>query len=227
MKQAVDPLAQLTEIRAIMERSSRFISLSGLSGIGAGVVALAGAGFGHWYLHTQFEQVTGSTQPYGSSIASSSGFVELMEGSAQARLSTLPFLLALAGGIIVLALLVATYFTQRRAKHDGRSLKDPVLRRLFWSMAIPLVAGGLFCVQLYLRGAAGLVVPAMLLFYGLALLNASKYTLDEIKLLGFTVIGIGLVASLLPSYAFLFFALGFGVGHIAYGLLMYNRYERN
>lgn len=211
MKPAVDPLAQLAEIRTIMERSSRFISLSGLSGVGAGLVALAGAGFGHWYLRTQ----------YGPG-----GFVRLMEGSEEMRRSTLPFLLGLAVVVILLALLVATYFTRRRARHDGRSMWDAVVRRLFWSMAVPLVAGGLFCLQLYLRGAAGLVVPAMLIFYGLALLNASKYTLDEIRLLGYTVLGVGLVATLLPNWAFVFFAIGFGLCHVGYGLLMYNRYER-
>lgn len=229
MKPAVDPLAQLAEIRTIMERSSRFISLSGLSGVGAGVVALLGAGFGHWYLHTQFAGPgAASSNPYESSstFGNSSGFVQLMEGSAEARLSTLPFLLGLALGIIVLAGLVAIYFTQRRSRNAGRSLWDPVVRRLFWSMAIPLVAGGLFCLKLYLHGAAGLVVPAMLLFYGLALLNASKYTLAEIRLLGLSVMVVGLVAMLFPDWAFLFFAIGFGLCHIGYGLLMYNRYER-
>ncbi|GAA4375846.1 hypothetical protein [Hymenobacter koreensis] len=224
MKPAVDPLAQLTEIRAIMERSSRFISLSGLSGIGAGVVALAGAAFGHWYLHTQFRGTGGEV--YGNSIGEASGFVQLMEGSEADRLATLPFLLGLALGTVLLALAVAFWFTRRRAQQDGRSLWDGVARRLFWSLALPLVAGGLFCIQLYVRGAAGLVVPAMLLFYGMALLNASKYTVDEIKLLGYSLLALGLVASLLPNYAFLFFALGFGLGHIGYGLLMYNRYER-
>ncbi|KAA9338381.1 hypothetical protein F0P96_05980 [Hymenobacter busanensis] len=211
MKPAVDPLAQLTEIRSIMERSSRFISLSGLSGIGAGVVALAGAAFGHWYL----------TSHYGEG-----GFVRLMEGSTEARASTLPFLLGLAVGTVLLAFAVAFWFTRRRALQDGRTLWDGAARRLFWSLAVPLVVGGLFCIQLYVRGAAGLVVPAMLVFYGMALLNASKYTLDEIKLLAYTMLLLGLVASLLPNYAFLFFALGFGLGHIGYGLLMYNRYER-
>ncbi|MCC2546921.1 hypothetical protein LJY25_10735 [Hymenobacter sp. BT175] len=225
MKPAVDPLAQLTEIRAIMERSSRFISLSGLSGVGAGVVALAGAAFGHWYLHNQFEGA-GRGGEYGSSVVDASGFVRLMEGSEADRLATLPFLLALAVGIAALATVVAFWFTRRRARREGLPLWGAVSRRLFWSMAVPLVVGGLFCIQLYLRGAAGLVVPAMLLFYGLALLNASKYTVDEIKLLGISLLALGLVAGLLPNYAFLFFALGFGFGHIGYGLIMYNRYER-
>ncbi|MBC6990632.1 hypothetical protein [Hymenobacter sp. BT491] len=211
MKPATDPLAQLTEIRAIMERSSRFISLSGLSGVGAGIVALAGDAVGYWRLRTQYGE---------------GGYVRLLEGSQQDRIATLPFLLGLAAAVIVVALGVAIYFTRRRAKQEGAPLWSALGRRLALSLAIPLVAGGLFCLQLYMHGAAGLVVPAMLLFYGLALLNGSKYTLDEIRLLGLTEIALGLVASLLPGLGLLFFALGFGLGHIGYGLLMYNRYER-
>jgi len=208
----MDPLAQLTEIRTIMERSSRFISLSGLSGVGAGVVALAGVAVGQWYLHTH----------YGDD-----GLAQLMNGGANGRLAALPFLLLLASLMVLLALGVAFFFTQRRARQDGTALWGALGRRLALSLAIPLVAGGLYCLMLYLRGGAGLVIPGMLLFYGLALLNASKYTLDEIRWLGLTQIGLGLVATLFPAWGLLFFALGFGLGHIGYGLLMYNRYERS
>lgn len=194
-----------------MERSSRFISLSGLSGVGAGVVALAGVGAGYYYLQTHYGE---------------GGFARLLNTSEGGRLAALPFLLGLAAMIILLALGVAFFFTQRRARRDGTALWSPLGRRLALSLAVPLVAGGLFCLVLYLRGAAGLVVPGMLLFYGLALLNASKFTLDEIRLLGLTEIGLGLVATLFPSLGLLFFALGFGLCHIGYGLLMYNRYER-
>lgn len=212
MKPVTDPLAQLTEIRAIMERSSRFISLSGLSGVGAGVVALAGVAVGNWYLNEQYGE---------------GGFMRLMNSSYGNRLEALPFLLGLAAVIITLALGVAFYFTRRRARQHGMTLWGPLGRRLALSLAIPLVAGGLFCLMLYLRGAAGLVIPGMLLFYGLALLNASKYTLDEIRWLGLTQIGLGLLATLLPVWGLVFFALGFGLCHIGYGLLMYNRYERS
>lgn len=211
MKPATDPLAQLTEIRAIMERSSRFLSLSGLSGVGAGIVALVGAGVGHFYLQKQ----------YGPN-----GFLRLVDASAPERQQALPFLLGLAVAMIVLALVVALYFTRRRAVHEGRQLWDAPARRLLLSLAVPLVVGGLFSLALYLRGAASFVVPGMLIFYGLALLNASKYTLDEIRMLGLTQLVLGLLALVLPGWGLIFFAAGFGLGHIGYGLLMYNRYER-
>jgi len=205
-----DPLAQLTEIRAIMERSSRFLSLSGLSGVGAGVVALVGAATGHFYLQSQYPD----------------GYLRLMQASEEERRAALPFLLLLAGAMIGVALLAAFYFTQRRLRHDGQPLWSGPARRLVASLAVPLVAGGLFCLRLFLGGDAAMVVPGLLVFYGLALLNASKYTLDEIRWLGLTQIGLGLVCLLLPGWGLIFFALGFGFGHIGYGLLMYNRYER-
>ena len=219
MKSAPDPVAQLTEIRAIMERSSRFISLSGLSGVGAGVVALAGAAAGHGYLRAHY-----ATQGYGG--PQNDGFGQLMVSPAATRLAALPFLLGLAAAVILVALAVAFFFTRRRARQQGRPLWSALGRRLILSLAIPLAAGGLFCLALYLQGSAGLVVAALLLFYGLALLNASKYTLDEIRWLGLTEIGLGLVAVLFPAAGLAFFAAGFGLCHIGYGLLMYNRYER-
>jgi hypothetical protein len=215
MKPAVDPLAQLTEIRAIMERSSRFISLSGLSGVGAGVVALVGVGVGYWFLQREYGSIYGP-----------SGFLRLLASTEQERWLVLPYLLLLAAGMIATALAVATFFTLRRTRRAGQPLWTALGRRLALSLAVPLVAGGLFCIALFLRGAVSLVVPGLLLFYGLALLNASKYTLDEIRWLGLTQIVLGLVAVLLPGAGLLLFALGFGLGHIGYGLLMYNRYER-
>ena len=205
-----DPLAQLTEIRAIMERSSRFLSLSGLSGVGAGVVALVGAVVGHFYLQSYY----------------SDGYLHLMQGSAQERRAALPFLLLLAGAMIAAALLVAFYFTQRRTRSSGQQLWSAPARRLAAALAVPLVAGGLFCLRLFMGGDAAMVVPGLLVFYGLALLNASKFTLDEIRWLGLTQIGLGLVCMLLPGLGLIIFALGFGLGHIGYGLVMYNRYER-
>ncbi len=205
-----DPLAQLTEIRAIMERSSRFLSLSGLSGVGAGLVALTGAAAGHFYLQSHYPD----------------GFLQLVRGSYEERWAALPFLLLLAGVVIGAALLLAFYFTQRRTHSSGQRLWSAPARRLAVALAVPLVAGGLFCLRLYLGGDAALVVPGLLVFYGLALLNASKFTLDEIRWLGLTQIGLGLAAMLVPGWGLIFFALGFGLGHIGYGLLMYNRYER-
>lgn len=212
MQPEVDPLAQLTEIRAIMERSSRFLSLSGLAGVGAGVVALIGAGVAHVALQRELGL---------------GGFAQLAAGVGEAdRRAALPLLVGLAGVMIAAGLLVALFFTRRRAARTGQSLWGSAAQRLALSLAAPLGAGGLFALALYQQGATGLVVPALLLFYGLALLSASKYTHDEVRSLGYVQVALGLVGLLLPTLGLWLFAAGFGVAHIGYGLLMFNRHER-
>ena len=113
----------------------------------------------------------------------------------------------------------------RRARRTGQGLWDPSAKRLAWNLAIPLVVGGLFCLSLLWHGAVALVAPATLVFYGLALLNASKYTLDEIRWLGLSEVVLGLLATSWPGAGLMFWALGFGVLHILYGGLMWYRHE--
>ena len=51
MKNETDYLRDIGEIRSLMERSSKFISLSGWAGIFAGIYALAGVYVAINYLH--------------------------------------------------------------------------------------------------------------------------------------------------------------------------------
>lgn len=207
MNQQHEQLATLHEIRSIMDRSSRFISLSGLSGIAAGVVALGGAALVKWYLERH-------------NIAYASDFSLLLQQDA------LLFLVAVAIGVLVLALGAAIYFTNRSSKKANQKLWDSKSQRLLLNLAIPLAAGGLFCVVLLLHGLVYLVAPAMLVFYGLALVNGSKYTLGDIRYLGFFEIVLGLLAGVYIGYGLLAWTIGFGVLHVVYGTLMYFKYER-
>jgi hypothetical protein len=202
-----DPLKNLADIRSMMERSSKFISLSGLSGIFAGIVALMGAGAVLWYV--------------GGSIDGADQIARMRIRQTE----HIWFFATDAFVVLMLALSAAVYFTTRRARQKGHKIWDATTRRLVINLAIPLVTGGLFCLAL-LEHAPILVAPATLVFYGLALVNASKYTLDDIRYLGYSEIMIGLVAALFAGYGLLFWALGFGVMHIVYGGLMYHKYER-
>jgi hypothetical protein len=101
----------------------------------------------------------------------------------------------------------------------------PVSKRLLISMLIPLVTGGIFIIILYIQNQWMLVVPAMLLFYGLALVNASKFTYSEVFYLGLIEILTGLLCTIFPVYGLVFWCFGFGLLHIGYGLTMYRKYE--
>ena len=128
--------------------------------------------------------------------------------------------------VLVASIVVGLILTWRSAKKNGQTIWDATAKRMLINLMIPLVTGGFFCMILLIHGLIGLVAPVTLIFYGLALINGSKYTLDDIRYLGICEIILGLLASIFIGYGLLFWAIGFGVLHIVYGLLMYNKYER-
>jgi hypothetical protein len=197
-------LEDLREIRSLMERSARFISLSGLSGICAGIFALLGA-FLTWQ---HFHLTSFNSEP--------------IYRGAQENLS---FMTLVASAVLLLSVLGGILFTSRNAKKKGQKFWDVNSQHLVINLALPLIAGGLFCFMLLYR-APELVPAAMLIFYGLALLNASKFTLPDIRYLGISEIILGLICGMFTGYGLLFWALGFGILHIVYGAVMYYRYER-
>jgi hypothetical protein len=210
LNQPHDSLQEVKDIRRLMERSSRFISLSGLSGVAAGVFALVGAYIARYVI---FENYYGE---YNARLHfRGSDFTALINQ-----------LLALAAAVFAAAFLSAFYFTWRKSNKQGRPLWDYTSRRLFWNMIIPLVAGGLFILGMLRLDEWRFVAPACLIFYGVALVNASKYTLTDIRYLGYCQIIVGLLNMLWIGYGLYFWALGFGILHIIYGVVMWWKYER-
>lgn len=203
-------LRQLSDIKQMMERSSRFISLSGLSGVSAGVAALLGTLAAYLYFdknlfEPNFLQIVNSRQSYPD--------FEL-------------FFLLDAAAVLVVAFSCAAFFTIRKSKRDGVPLWGATSKRLLVNLLIPLVAGGFFCLMLYIHRDIYLIAPATLLFYGLSLLNASRYTVHDIRYLGISEIILGLLASYFIGYGLLFWTVGFGLLHIIYGGMIYFKYER-
>lgn len=216
MEQKNEHLKSISEIRSIMERSTQFISLSGLSGVFAGITALLGALaiflFSHGYLKGSFDHEV----MYGDE-----GIVKLTEQTDFIR-----FIIITGCIVLVVALSGAYYFTHRNAKRKAQNVWNSSAKRMLLNLFIPLITGGIFCLILIRHDLFYLVAPATLIFYGLALVNASKYTVTDIRYLGFMEIVLGLIASLWTGYGLIFWAIGFGLLHIIYGLLMYLKYER-
>jgi uncharacterized membrane protein YidH (DUF202 family) len=208
MKEEKDYIRDIADIRSMMERSSKFLSLSGWAGIMAGIYALAGA-----FIAFQFLDFN----PGG--IDSNS----VLPGSVPAGLSGL-ILLAIA--VLILATGTAFFLSYRKAIKKGEKIWNPTTRRLLITMAVPLFTGGLLILVLLIEGLIGLIAPFTLLFYGLALYNAGRFTYDEVKILGFIQIGLGLISSYFVEYGLVIWAFGFGVVHIIYGIYMHYRYEK-
>ena len=214
MESQKEQLEAISEIRSLMERSSRFISLSGLSGVFAGIFALIGAALVYQYL--EINPFDGQRTYYVAK-----------PNAEKWGLDYITFFLLDAGSVLLLAISTGILLTVRKARKKGQRVWDKLSQRLVISALIPLATGGIFCLILLKHGQFGLVAPATLIFYGLGLVNASKYTLHDIFYLGLTEIGIGLVGLIFLGYGLEFWVLGFGIMHIFYGALMYYKYERN
>jgi hypothetical protein len=207
MKEIKEYEKDIASIRTMMERSAKFISLSGLSGVLAGIYALVGAASAYYTVHyprSPFDYRTYS----------------IRESDAIWKL------LGIAAVVLVASIGTGLWFSQRKAKKHGVQLWGPVSKTLMINLAIPLVSGGLFILVMLYTGHFGLAAPASLIFYGIALIHGSSNTFDEIRYLGFCEILLGLISALYPGFGLVFWAIGFGVLHIVYGSIMYNKYDK-
>lgn len=201
-------LDALKDIKQMMERSSRFISLSGLSGIAAGACALVGA----WFANNTIEQ-SGIKSDYDrlSSVHESLG-------QALIQIAVITFFAAF---------LLSFLFTYLRSRKTNTPLWGTTSKRLLINVAVPMIAGGIYLLKMVQSGIIGLIAPGCLIFYGLSLLNASKYTLKEIKYLGYCEIILGIINLWWIGNGIYFWTIGFGILHIIYGFVMWWKYERN
>lgn len=216
MENEKQQLEALQDIRKMMQESSKFLSLSGLSGIFAGIYALIGAYLGY-----------NEISKAGSGVDSYRGMESSNEYSESYELLKFKIIF-ICGAVLFLSLLTAFIFTSQKAKKNNEKLFDRTSKKVLWNMLVPLSAGGLFCLILLYHGSDFflLISPIMLLFYGMALINSSKFVMHDIKILGYLEIILGLAACLFLGYGILFWALGFGVLHIIYGAYMWFKFDR-
>lgn len=211
MKTNNHPNEDLRHIRQMMEASTKFLSLSGLSGIAVGSFALAGAAIAYFYI------LKGGTLQYNE-------FLQVLNQNHPIHFRSAMLLNALF--VLSGALLSAWYLSYRTSRKRKMKFWTPSAQKMVWSLFSVLSVGGVFCLLLMYHGYFKLIAASMLLFYGMALLNASKYSKQNISILAYTQMTIGLLATFFHNYGLLLWTLGFGVVHIVYGTAMYFKYDR-
>jgi hypothetical protein len=204
MKDEKDYNRDIAEIRSMMERSSKFMSLTGWAGIMAGVYALAGA-----YIAWKVFDFNPDRLQYASE--SGSGFLNVF---------------LLAGLVLVLAIGTAIFDSFLKSKKRGEKAWNAISRKLLANISAPLLAGGILIIILISNGLIGLVMPLTLIFYGLALFNAGNFTYGVVKTLGTVQMTLGLISCYFIEYELIIWAVGFGLVHIVYGIYMHYKYER-
>ena len=211
MDQQQEQIDSIKAIRSMMERSSRFLSLSGLSGVIVGILAIVGVIVAYAFL--------------GLSLNQPGYYHKLVNADGSLNFQVYSFLLTELVLLLIIALATAIYLSMRKATARAIPIWDATAKRLVMNMAVPLLTGAMFCIILLDHGYISLIIPSTILFYGLAIYNASKYTLHDIRSLGIIEILLGLAAAYYVEYALLFWGIGFGVLHIVYGLYIYFKYD--
>lgn len=212
MNKQEEQLAAISDIRSIMEKSTRFLSLSGLAGVIIGLLAIAGIATTYCYLGLHFL---------------STGYYKLAfheDGTPNVLVYT--FFLTNFGIVLLLSIISGIIMSYLKAKKLKLIIWDATAKRLIINIAIPLFAGGLYALILLYHQHIALIAPVTLIFYGLALINASRYTINDIRYLGIIEVVVGLLASLFIDYGLLFWAFGFGILHVVYGIVIYLKHEQ-
>ena len=208
MKTEEEYIKDLSEIRHMMEKSTKFLSLAGWSGILAGMYGLAGTFVVYRFFDLESIEVN------------------YISGTGPDFWADVFKLITVASIILLLAIGTVIFLSIKKAKKNNEMLWNATTRRLVLNMAIPLFTGGVFILILIAKGIFGLTMPLTLIFYGLSLVNASRFTFDELRYMGILEIVLGILSTWFINYSLLFWALGFGMLHIIYGIYMYWRYER-
>ncbi len=205
MEKHEEQLAAIQEMRDMMDQATRFKSISGLSGILAGILTFV-------CIYTIY-LVTGIS-PFES------------EALDRMWLSSSHALILCFISLLIVCIGIGFYLAMRNANKSVKSAWDNAAKRLAFSLAIPVFTGGIFSMLLARFGLIAIAAPATLLFYGMGLVSASKYTLDAVRTVGLLFIFLGLLATYFLTYGLLIWTLGFGLLHVIYGFIIYVKYER-
>ena len=144
-------LESVFEIKELMEKSSKFISVSGIAAILAGIYALAGA-----YIATQ--------------VITSDMYLS----------DTLKLMAIIAMAVLAAAAVTAGILSYCKSQKMGQKFFSRLTYRALWNFSLPMLTGGVLCISILMHEYYDILASVMLLFYGLALVNVSKFTYSSI-----------------------------------------------
>ncbi len=208
MNKQRDYTKDLAEIRSMMERSSKFLSLSGWAGVLAGFYAVAGAYAASNFFSFNPDNFQYSINSTGDTVAG------------------LPPVIATAVVVLLMSIGTAIILSGYKAKTINETIWNPTSRRMITAISFPLFSGGILILLMISQGFAGLAAPLTLIFYGLGLISASNFTYKEVRSFGMLMIILGLLSCYFIEYSIWMWAFGFGILHMVYGIYLYVKYER-
>ena len=200
-----NPSQELSEIKSMMERSKRFLSLSGIAGIPVGLTALAGIAAINFTIHQSWN-------------------VWLLPETLNLSTIQLIWLGVITALMFGIAAIITWILSHKKV--PTQKLASPPSKKFLEALAIPIAFGTVACL-LFAKNELYAYIPGLsLLMYGLGMIQAAQHSFQELKRLGLALAVLGLVAFLAPTYSLILWAMGFGGLHILYGIWMHQKYDR-
>ena len=211
----INPKEELASIRNMMEKSSKFSNLSGLSVFLTGLLTIIAASVIYFDIGFSYSDVEIS---YSQLIHN--------EGTKENLDQKIRLLSLIASVILILSIIILYVTASKKTKKEGIKLFNPTFQRTARSLFVPLISGGIFSFFLIHHQIYGLVAPATLIFYGLGLIAASRNSYEELEILGYVQLMLGIIASYFMGAGLLFWVIGFGLGHILFGGYLHFKYDK-
>ena len=126
----------------------------------------------------------------------------------------------------VVAVAIGAFTLVRKARRSGLPLSASPARRFALGLMPPILVGGLLTFGARQANAWDLIAPIWLCCYGVGVLGAGAVsTVPVVLVLGVTFVALGALALATPSaWATAWLAAGFGVAHLASGVVVMRRH---
>ena len=129
----------------------------------------------------------------------------------------------LAEGFI--SLLIAGWSMDRKARSTHTSLFSGSGRKVVYSLAPPLVAGGLLTLVLVRAGVPEVIPGIWLVLYGTGVITGGMFSVRAVPMMGFCFMALGALALFSPpAWTNYFMAIGFGGLHLLFGAIIVRKY---
>ena len=153
------------------------------------------------------------------------GFTALASAAISAQQKTFKAWLAVWMAEAVIALLIAGWSMDRKA----RAVKMPLLsgpgRKVAFSLSPPIFAGAIVTVVLYRAGLTNAIPGLWLLLYGTGVVTGGMFSVSAVPIMGLCFMALGAAAFFAPAeFANWLMAAGFGGLHIVFGVIIARRY---
>jgi len=153
------------------------------------------------------------------------GFTALASALVSAQQKTFKAWLAVWMAEALIALLIAGWSIDRKARAAKMPLLSGPGRKVAFSLSPPIFAGAIVTVVLYRAGLTSAIPGLWLLLYGTGVVTGGMFSVSVVPIMGLCFMALGAVAFFAPAeYANWLMAAGFGGLHIVFGVIIARRY---